>query len=102
MSYTFDDPNYKLLDEEKKRRIEEYGEKMQHNYLKNGLSLDEIRLRQAADGPNKLPEKARTPAIIKLLLEVTNIFSLLLEFGAVLAFIGYALAPSDMSNVRIY
>lgn len=75
---------------------------MQYNYLKNGLSLDEIRLRQAADGPNKLPEKARTSAIIKLLLEVTNVFSLLLEFGAVLALIGYALAPSDMSNVRIY
>ena len=98
--YTFDDPNWKLLDKDKKKLIEDYGDELKATYLKNGLCSEEVKLRQASDGPNKLPEKKKTPAIIKILLEVSNVFSLLLELGAVLAFIGYALTPDDQSNVK--
>jgi len=52
-------------------------------------------------GPNKLPEKEKVPEIVKFLREITNLFSLLMWGACALSFLGYGLAPSDMSNVLI-
>jgi magnesium-transporting ATPase (P-type) len=65
------------------------------------LNDDEVKKRQARDGPNKLPDKKKVPEIVKFVLEITNVFSLLLWAAALLSFIGYALDTSDPSNVYI-
>lgn len=97
---TLDDPAYKQLPAESRMEIEQYGEALKAAYLKNGLSVEEVKLRQKADGKNQLPEKEKVPAIVKFIIELTNVFSLLLFFGAVLSFIGYGLDTTDQSNVR--
>lgn len=50
-------------------------------------------------GLNQLTEKAQTPWYVMLLHEFTGFFSLLLEFGAVLCFIGYGMDQSHMDNL---
>ncbi len=99
--WTYEDYDSRSVPPERQKIIEAYGERIMQAYIKNGLPSDEVKRRQEAHGPNKLPEKKRTSAIVKLLIEISNVFSLLLWFGAVLSLIGYLLAPSDMSNVRI-
>lgn len=72
---------------------------MMEYYLNNGLSEEEVTMRREAEGPNKLPERKKTPEIIKFLVEITNLFAILLWIAAVLSFIGYGLAPEDKSNL---
>ncbi len=79
----------------------EYGDQMRNEYMSKGLSADEVIKRRAVFGPNKLPEKKKVPAIVKLFIEMTTVFSLLLWAAAVLCFVGYALSPDDMSNVYL-
>lgn len=97
--YTLDDPSYKQLSHEAREEVEEYGTSLKNSYIHNGLPHDEVKLRQTADGKNQLPEKEKVPGIVKFLIELSSVFSLLLFFGAVLAFIGYGLSPDDQSNV---
>jgi sodium/potassium-transporting ATPase subunit alpha len=58
-------------------------------------------MRQERDGPNKMPEKKRMPGIVKFLLEISNLFSILLWIAAILSFVGFALAPNDYSNLYL-
>jgi hypothetical protein len=51
------------------------------------------------DGPNELEEKKGLPWYCLFLKEMTGFFALLLWFGCLLCFIGYALDSSDPSNV---
>ena len=74
---------------------------MEQNYLKNGLSKDEVELRKKTYGPNSLPEKKKTPGIVLFLEEITSTFSLLLWVAAALSFVGYGLAPEDQSNLYL-
>jgi magnesium-transporting ATPase (P-type) len=98
--WTYDEYMIKQIPEKEKNIIERYGETVMQAYIRNGLSSEEVKLRQEG-GLNKLPDKKKTPGYIKFLLEISNVFSLLLWFGAILSLIGYFLAPSDMSNVFI-
>ena len=84
-----------------KRNLEAFGDLMKTEYLENGLSTEEVALRREFYGPNRLPEKKSIPDIIKILLEMSNVFSILLWIAAALSFIGYALAPDDLSNIYL-
>lgn len=52
-------------------------------------------------GENSLTEKKSTPWYISFLKEMTGFFALLLWVGSLLCFIGYALQPSDSSNLYL-
>lgn len=69
--------------------------------LERGLSSGEVDRRIKEDGLNKLTEKPPTPWYIVFLKELTGFFSLLLWTASILCFIGYALAPSDPSNLYL-
>jgi sodium/potassium-transporting ATPase subunit alpha len=87
--------------DEMRKNLEAFGEAMKVDYLHNGLSKEEVHLRREFYGPNKLPEKKRTSDIVKIIMEMTNVFSLLLWIAAALAFLGYGLAPDDMGNLYL-
>lgn len=78
-----------------------YGDKLQNRYLHNGLHSKEIEKRREMDGPNKLPEKKKTPWYVNLIHELTTVFSLLLWAGGILAMIAYGLTPEDTSNLYL-
>lgn len=71
----------------------------------NGLTDEQTNKKIAEVGLNKLEEKKQLHWIVKLLLEMTGIFSILLWIGAILCFIGYGIQSSnkdeepDISNV---
>ena len=91
----------KNLSEKAKIYIEEKGGDLEREYLKNGLSKEEVELRKKTYGPNSLPEKKKTPAIVLFLEEITSAFSILLWIAAALSFVGYGVAPEDMSNLYL-
>ena len=64
------------------------------------MSDEEATDRLQLYGRNKLPEKVKTPEIIKFLREISNTFSLLMWAAFALAFLGFGLSPYDMSNVN--
>lgn len=66
-----------------------------------GLTTEKAKDTLAKVGPNKLKEKTPLPWFVKLLLEMTGIFSILLWVGAILCFVAYALQSGDPSNVRL-
>lgn len=49
-------------------------------------------------GPNKLEEKKPRPWYVKLFLEMTGVFSLLLWAGAILSFIAYGIQKGGNSD----
>jgi len=57
----------------------------------NGLTKNRAQELLAEYGKNQLTEKDITPWYVMLLHEFTGFFSLLLEFGGVLCFIGYGM-----------
>ena len=79
--------------------IEMKGNEMEKEYIENGLSKEEVELRQKTYGPNSLPEPKKTPKIIKFLGEISSVFSILLWIAAILSFIAYGLDSSDMGNM---
>lgn len=60
--------------------------------LPMGLSAEEARRRQDADGPNRLPPPRVTPAWRKLAAEFVNLFAIMLWVAGALALIG-GMAP---------
>lgn len=52
-------------------------------------------------GENKLTEKKKTPLWVKLIIELTNGFALMLWVGAALCFLAYGLTPDDPSNLYL-
>ena len=58
--------------------MEQKGMEMEKEYIKNGLSTEEVELRKKTYGPNALPEKKKEPAILMFVKEITSYFSLLL------------------------
>ena len=64
-----------------------------------GLTKDRATALLSEYGKNQLTEKAMTPWYIMLLHEFTGFFSLLLEFGGILCFIGYAMDPEGVDNL---
>lgn len=79
--------------------IDEKGKEMEKEYLENGLSKEEVELRQKTYGPNALPEPKKTPKIILFLGEISSVFAILLWIAAILSFFSYGLDPSDMGNM---
>ena len=69
--------------------------------LEVGLTADQAKKRNLADGPNILTEKAKTAWYWKLLHEWTAPFALMLWAGSALCFIAYALDQSDPSNLYL-
>ena len=81
--------------------INEKAQEMEINYMKNGLSKEEVELRKKTYGPNCLPEKKKTPGIILFLEEITSTFSLLLWIAAALSFLAYGLDQEEKSNLYL-
>ena len=67
--------------------------------MEQGLCTEEVDKRKEKYGLNKLPEPKKTHWIVKLIHELTSVFSLLLWGGGLLALIAYALTPDDTSNL---
>ena len=79
--------------------INQIGNEIEKEYLENGLSKEEVELRQKTYGPNSLPEPKKIPGIVKYIMEITSVFSILLWIAAILSFIAYSLNPEDLSNM---
>ena len=79
--------------------INQIGNELEKEYLENGLSKEEVELRQKTYGPNALPEPKKIPGIVKYIMEITSVFSILLWIAAILSFIAYSLQPDDLSNM---
>ncbi|KAJ8904259.1 hypothetical protein NDN08_000783 [Rhodosorus marinus] len=69
--------------------------------VETGLSSDEAKMRLEKDGPNQLSPPKVTPWYIKLLLQFTNFFAIILQVAAILSFIGYALTPENTDNLYL-
>jgi sodium/potassium-transporting ATPase subunit alpha len=68
---------------------------------KTGLTQDQATRKLDQIGENALTEKKAMPWYLAFLKEMTGFFSLLLWFGAILCFIGYAIDSSDPSNLYL-
>eukprot|EP00186_Timspurckia_oligopyrenoides_P004452 CAMPEP_0182443102 /NCGR_PEP_ID=MMETSP1172-20130603/1928_1 /TAXON_ID=708627 /ORGANISM="Timspurckia oligopyrenoides, Strain CCMP3278" /LENGTH=1169 /DNA_ID=CAMNT_0024638269 /DNA_START=63 /DNA_END=3569 /DNA_ORIENTATION=- len=68
-------------------------------HAEDGLSSDAAQERLARDGPNVLSPPKATPWWIKLLLQFTNFFSILLSVAGFLCFLGYGLDSSSPDNL---
>ena len=79
--------------------INQKGNDLEREYLENGLSKEEVELRQKTYGPNALPEPKKIPGIVKYIMEITSVFSILLWIAAILSFVAYALNSEDLSNM---
>jgi sodium/potassium-transporting ATPase subunit alpha len=66
-----------------------------------GLEKDEVTEAREAHGPNVLTPPARLPLWALFLLQFLNLFMLLLLTASLLAFIAYAIDPSDLSNLYL-
>jgi len=68
-----------------------------------GLSLEECEQKHAEFGDNTLSKKDTVPWYCLFLKELTGYFQLLLWFGSLLCFIGYAIQTdkSDRSNLYL-
>jgi sodium/potassium-transporting ATPase subunit alpha len=64
-----------------------------------GLTLDKANALLKELGENALTEKKATPWYMLLLKEFTGFFALLLWFGGILCFIGYAMDSSSEDNL---
>ena len=89
----------KNLTEEQIKYIELKANELERTYLENGLSKEEVELRQKTYGPNSLPEPKQTPKIVKFLNEISSVFSILLWIAALLSFLAYGLDTTDMGNM---
>jgi sodium/potassium-transporting ATPase subunit alpha len=69
--------------------------------IERGLNQDQATRKLEIVGPNSLTEKKVIPWYLAFLKEMTGFFSLLLWFGGVLCFIGYAVNPDDLSNLYL-
>jgi len=65
-----------------------------------GLTTEAQKAEQALNGKNQLTPPAKMPEWLKLLHTQTGFFSLLLWFGGILCFIGYAL-KGDLENLYL-
>jgi sodium/potassium-transporting ATPase subunit alpha len=65
------------------------------------LTLDQITRKLETFGENTLTEKKAMPWYIAFLKVMTGFFALLLWFGGILCFIGYAATPTDVSNLYL-
>ena len=81
--------------------MEKTAQEMEINYMKNGLSKEEVELRKKTYGPNCLPEKPKPPGIVFFLHEITSTFSLLLWIASALSFLAYGLNPEEKSNLYL-
>jgi magnesium-transporting ATPase (P-type) len=100
--YTYNSKQLKEASQRAKNDLKKYGDILTERYLEQGLTEKEVLARRDRDGLNKLPEKKSTPEIVKFFHEIFSVFANLLWIAAVLAFIGYALTPWDLSNVSLY
>ena len=54
--------------------MEKTAQEIEINYMKIGLSKEEVELRKKTYGPNCLPEKPKPPGIVFFLHEITSTF----------------------------
>ncbi|CAK59780.1 unnamed protein product (macronuclear) [Paramecium tetraurelia] len=67
----------------------------------DGLTKDVANQRLQEVGKNELTQKEKVPWYMKLIHELTSMFSMLLWVGSILCFIAYGLAPEDPSNLYL-
>ena len=67
-----------------------------------GLTDDQARAKLMQYGPNVLTEKKQIPWPIKLLLEFTGLFNIMLWVGSALCFIGYGLQSDKRDKSNLY
>lgn len=92
-----------------KREIEMWEHKVSVNELcsrlethsEHGLSAESAKMRLEKDGPNVLSPPKVTPWYVKLLLQFTNFFAILLIAASILCFVGYALDSSSKDNLYL-
>eukprot|EP00190_Bangiopsis_sp_CCMP1999_P001639 CAMPEP_0198729596 /NCGR_PEP_ID=MMETSP1475-20131203/19920_1 /TAXON_ID= ORGANISM="Unidentified sp., Strain CCMP1999" /NCGR_SAMPLE_ID=MMETSP1475 /ASSEMBLY_ACC=CAM_ASM_001111 /LENGTH=1175 /DNA_ID=CAMNT_0044492289 /DNA_START=147 /DNA_END=3674 /DNA_ORIENTATION=- len=80
--------------------VAELCEKLGTDELK-GLGSTEAQERLKKDGPNVLSPPKVTPWYIKLFLQFTNFFAILLQVASILSFIGFALTPENRDNLYL-
>ena len=69
--------------------------------LPQGLSSAEAKARLERNGPNVLSPPKVTPWYVKLILQFTNFFAVLLQLASVLCFIGFGLEPESKDNLYL-
>lgn len=69
--------------------------------LKNGLSSSSVNARRAIYGRNVLPLRRGMPIWWELFRSFTDLFSLMLQFAALLCFVAYVLEPADIVNLYL-
>lgn len=67
--------------------------------ISNGLSQEEVLDRRRKYGSNILPQPRQRPLWKALLRNFTDLFSLMLQFAAILCIIAYILEPTEISNL---
>lgn len=96
---TEDSLEYKELDNETKKRITEFGDKVSEHYLKNGLTVHEASKKLEIEGPNKLPVPEKVSIFVKFFHEITTAFSLMMLIGGFLALVAFLLDTNDKQNL---
>eukprot|EP00168_Porphyra_purpurea_P011129 TRINITY_DN2808_c0_g1_i3.p1 TRINITY_DN2808_c0_g1~~TRINITY_DN2808_c0_g1_i3.p1 ORF type:complete len:186 (+),score=69.42 TRINITY_DN2808_c0_g1_i3:99-656(+) len=64
-----------------------------------GLSAAEAKARLERNGPNVLSPPKVTPWYVKLILQFTNFFAVLLQIASILCFIGFGLESESKDNL---
>ena len=81
--------------------MEKTSQKMEINYMKNGLSKEEeVELRKKSMDQIVFPEKPKSPGSI-FLHEISSTFPLLLWIASSLSFLAYGLNPEEKSNLYL-
>lgn len=85
---------------EHKVSVSELCEKLNTDESK-GMTSEAAKARLAEDGPNVLSPPKVTPWYVKLILQFTNFFALLLIAASIMCFVGYRLDSSSRDNLYL-
>lgn len=72
-----------------------------NTHLTDGMTEEAAAARLAQDGPNQLSPPKVTPWYVKLALQFTNFFALLLILASILCFVGFGLDSSSKDNLYL-
>jgi sodium/potassium-transporting ATPase subunit alpha len=94
-----------LKEAEKFKAMKEHKIPLEELYLElktspeKGVTDEQAKDLNKLHGDNALTEKKKTPWYVKLIHEFISVFAILLWSASILAFVAYALTPTDVSNL---